>query len=183
MIGGAAMMFEYDAGRETEDVDCIIEDYREEVIEAAEQVAAEEPGIPYDWLNEDARRSKLLPTKPDPDKRDSYNGSRITVTSAGARRLLAMKLDSNREKDVEDILTLLKITSTVSVSEAQDVYAETYGEKAFPDEAAQIVERIRSEVEPDSGSRGAHATKPERPTVSRHDETTGRPQSDKGWTR
>ena len=41
VIGGAAMMFEYDAGRETEDVDCIIEDYREEVIEAAEQVAAE----------------------------------------------------------------------------------------------------------------------------------------------
>ena len=94
-----------------------------------------------------------MPTKPDPDKRDSYNGSRITVTSAGARRLLAMKLDSNREKDVEDIRTLLKITSTVSVSEAQDVYAETYGEKAFPDEAARIVERIRSEVEPDGGSR------------------------------
>ena len=139
VIGGAAMMFEYDARRQTEDIDCVIRSYRPEVLEAAEQVAREEPGLGPDWLNEEADKFGSVPEGPDPDERTSYSGARIHVVSAGPERLLAMKLSSNRQKDAQDIGRLLKITGTKSLDDAKRLYSEAFGKKPMGEDAEKLV--------------------------------------------
>lgn len=169
VVGGAAMMFEYDAARETEDIDCIIRRYREEVLEAAERVAEAEPGLSPDWLNEEASNMGLPPEAGDLEERLSYDGQRIRIASASPRRLLAMKLDSHREKDIRDIATLLEITGIESVDEAQQVFDDAYPHRKLQPAAARLVEALlkplpgpeqRNEQRPEPAERPRRQTRP-----------------------
>lgn len=127
VIGGAAMALEYDPARQTEDIDVVIRRYESEVLAAAEAIAAENPDLGPDWLNQTANAHNNLPRVADPDERTSYEGSRIRVKSAGAEWLLAMKIEAGREKDAGDIARLLKETGTKTIEEVVAIH-----QRAFP---------------------------------------------------
>lgn len=132
--------FEYDpADRRTQDIDCIIKRYREEVIEAAERVAEEAGNIPPDWLNEVAYQQGKLPQGDDTDQRTSYQGTRLVVHSAGPERLLAMKLHASREKDYTDIRRLIELTRVDSVRGALSIYHAAYPNGLLPENGARVV--------------------------------------------
>lgn len=139
-VGGAAIAFEYDpADRRTQDIDCIIKRYREEVIEAAERVAEEAGDIPPDWLNEVAYQQGKLPREDDTGQRTSYQGTRLVVHSAGPERLLAMKLHASREKDYTDIQRLMELTRVDSVEAALSIYHAAYPNAVLPENGARVV--------------------------------------------
>ena len=81
MVGGAAMALEYDAVRQTEDIDVVIRRYESEVLAAAEAVAAENADIEPDWLNQTAKAHKNLPRVADPtsERRTRGRGSASTA--------------------------------------------------------------------------------------------------------
>ena len=138
-IGGAAMALEYDRSeRRTEDIDCIIKRYREEVIDAAERVA-EERQIPADWLNDQAQQHGTLPTGEDRQQRTSYEGTRLVVRTAGPERMLAMKLAACRDRDRHDIERLIDETGVDGVKAARAIYAAAYQGKPLPASANRVV--------------------------------------------
>lgn len=142
VIGGAAMALEYDATRQTEDVDVVIRRYGSEVLAAAEAIAAESPGLGADWLNQTAKAHRNLPTAADPDERTSYEGSRIRVKSAGAEWLLAMKIEAGREKDADDIVRLLKETGTRRIEDAVALHRRAFPGRALGNERRKNVETL-----------------------------------------
>ena len=79
LVGGAAMILEYEAARATTDIDCVISDGADRIHQAAAEIAAERPGLPADWLNETAAAAHHVPEDPDDKATPSYQGSHLTV--------------------------------------------------------------------------------------------------------
>lgn len=175
-IGGTAMMLEYaPAGRLTEDIDCVIKRYREEVIEAAEQ-AGRDHGLREDWLNETASQMGILPETPDDGARVSYEGHALVVQSAGPERLLAMKIDAGREKDLEDIRVLLELLDA-RPGEPERLHRDAYPQGRINDSVRETIEtwqRDREEREThgrNATSRGSEPAGERGPTGGKTDRT------------
>ena len=105
VVGGAAMILAHRSTRATRDVDALAIDRRDDVLEAAGEVAREQ-GLTLDWLN-DAVRTAPWPT-PRPDSRAAvvYDSPHLAVTGASAEHLLAMKVRAGRPADIDDINSL-----------------------------------------------------------------------------
>lgn len=154
LIGGAAMALEYDPVRQTEDMDVVIRRYESEVLAAAEAIAAENPDIEPDWLNQTAKAHKNVPTVADPDERTSYEGSRIRVKSAGAEWLLAMKIEASREKDAGDIARLLKETGTKTIERAEAIHQRAFPGRRLSDEQRKNVKALLTDPARAAAERG-----------------------------
>ncbi len=154
VVGGAAMALEYDAVRQTEDIDVVIRRYESEVLAAAEAVAAENADIEPDWLNQTAKAHKNLPRVADPDERTSYEGSRVRVNSAGPEWLLAMKIEAGREKDAGDIVRLLKETGTKRIEEAEAIHQRAFPGHQLSDERRKNVKALLTDPARAAAERG-----------------------------
>lgn len=144
VVGGAAIALAFDFSRFTEDVDVLITRAHGNLIKAAQTVARKN-GLPDAWLNEAA--VGFLPQKTDSDARSVYYSPYLTVSSASAKHLLAMKIQAGRPKDRADIKFLIKHLSLHSVDEALDVHAELFPERELSLVARQTITVLRKELE------------------------------------
>lgn len=127
LVGGAAMTLAYDTRRTTRDVDAVFEP-KSTVYEAARRVA-DSHRLPEDWLN-DAVKGFLHGSDPDAVPVLDTPGLRVDVASP--RYLLAMKLLSARDEDVDDILFLYRLCGFHTVEEGLDLVEAAYPGREIP---------------------------------------------------
>ena len=147
VIGGAAMSLAFSRDRRTEDIDARIDRGHSELIKAVQRVGRRH-GLVDSWVNEQA--TSAIPRQKDETRRTLYESPYLTVTGASAKHLLAMKLYAGRDKDKNDISTLVNELKLNEPHEAVRIY-----ENLFPDEP--LKETARDLLE------GAFAQKPIQP--------------------
>lgn len=126
IVGGAAIALDYDSRRLTVDVDAFFEP-RDIVLEEAKKLA-EEFGISDDWLNDKAKMGKV--NADDEGIPQMMSSSGVKITTASPHHLIAMKLAAERDRDVNDIATILEETG-INPTEAIDIAHDLYGEGAM----------------------------------------------------
>ena len=114
------MIFGFRRKRTTHDVDARIENDKEAVIAAVAEVAAEHRNLPASWLNENA--TMFMPHSKDPRPLPIFDTPDLVVTGASAEHMLAMKLEAERDTDVDDIRALLDNLNIRSESEAITIH-------------------------------------------------------------
>ena len=170
IVGGTAMTLEYAGDRRTDDIDCHVTGDAYEVNEATETIRLEETDLRDDWLNTYASEMGFLPETPDPQARNSYTGSHLTVWTASAERLLAMKLDAARDDDRPDIQNLLKKTGIVSIRQTMEIFKAAFPGKEMPEKSRDVVTKW---LEEQRGSARKGTATPTRPRI-----TTPRPAAE-----
>lgn len=113
VVGGAAMALVFDDRRSTRDVDSVILEGRGPLTEEVRAIGRER-GLPGSWLNDQA--AMYVSMRPDPGRQIVFDHPNLSVSTASAERLLAMKLIAARGSDVDDIRTLLMATGLTSVA-------------------------------------------------------------------
>ena len=139
VVGGAALILEYGADRRTGDIDCAIQSEPEAIHTAAAEIANEWPELPGDWLNETAAVAHKIPDEPDDAAAISFKGSHLTVRTASAERLIAMKIHAGREDDYKDLEHLFGITGIKNGEEAKALTEYHFPHTTI---AADIVKRL-----------------------------------------
>jgi len=126
VIGGAAMALGYRRGRTTKDVDAQVMNHgpAHASIMAAVRQLARKHDLPEDWLNETA--TMFSPRGDDPRAKTVFSSQHLTVTGASAEHMLAMKLQSGREGDLDDIDTLLTHLRITSSGDALKIYEQVF---------------------------------------------------------
>ena len=119
IVGGSAMIVGYGRERTTRDVDARIEYAKDEVLAAADEIAAEQ-GLDPNWLNENARL--FMPPARDDRARTVFNTPGLVVTGASAEHMLAMKIDAARNSDEDDIGVLVDQLGITSADQALEIY-------------------------------------------------------------
>jgi hypothetical protein len=114
VVGGDAMALAYDATRVTRDIDATFVPHGV-VIEEARHVA-DDLGLPYWWLNEQA--SIYISGKDDPGKRRVFDHPGLRVSAASAAHIFAMKALAARTRDIDDLRLLADIIGVESAEEA-----------------------------------------------------------------
>ena len=150
VIGGAAIALAYDTSRFTEDVDVLITRAHGDLVKAAAAVARRN-GLPESWLNEAA--IGFFPRKTDTNTRSVYYSPYLTVSSASAKHLLAMKIQAGRRKDRSDIKFLMKHLALQSMDEALDVYNELFPGRELSPVAKDTLMVIRNQLELEKSQR------------------------------
>lgn len=146
IVGGAAMSLTYRRSGTTFDVDALIVDETGSVVEAAREVAAER-GLPRDWLNDNVRH--LSVTRPEPDlcARTIFDSPHLVVTGASARHLLAMKVHAARDKDLEDITTLVRELGIATMAEVREIHKALFPQADLPLRSDQRVAELLTKLE------------------------------------
>jgi len=126
IVGGAAIALDYDSRRLTVDVDAFFEP-RDVVLEESRKLA-DEFGISDDWLNDKAKMGQV--NADDDGVPQVMSSGRVKVTTASPHHLIAMKLAAERDRDVNDIATILEETG-LDPTEAIDIAHDLYGEGAM----------------------------------------------------
>jgi hypothetical protein len=145
VVGGAAMTLAYRRNRTTHDIDARIDSGHTATVNAVREIARER-GLPESWLNEQA--TSYLPREADARAPTLYNSPYLVVTGASAEHMLAMKLESGRNTDRQDIETLLDHREIRSPEEAVRIH-----ERLFPDSTRkEDVNRLLSEILGTSGT-------------------------------
>jgi hypothetical protein len=106
----AAMALAYDATRVTRDIDATFVPHGV-VIEEARRVA-DDLGLPYWWLNEQA--SIYISGKDDPGKRRVFDHPGLRVAAASSAHIFAMKALAARTRDIDDLRVLVDIIGVQS---------------------------------------------------------------------
>lgn len=144
VVGGAAMALAFDTSRFTKDIDVLITSAHGNLVKAA-QAVARKSGLPEAWLNEAA--VGFLPKRTDTNARSVYYSPYLTVSSASARHLLAMKIQAGRSKDRSDIKLLMKHLEIHSADEALGVYKELFPGQDLSMVARETIEELYEELE------------------------------------
>lgn len=144
VVGEAAIALAFDVSRFTKDVDVLITSAHGDLVKAAQAVARKN-GLPETWLNEAA--VGFLPTQTDTNARSVCYSPYLTVSSASARHLLAMKIQAGRGKDRSDIKFLMKHLELQSVDEALGVYKELFPGQDLSIVAKETIEELYEELE------------------------------------
>ena len=139
VIGGAAMSLAYARERQTEDIDARIDAGHERLTEAVRTVGRRH-GLPDAWLNDSA--TTAIPREPDRAARTVYASPYLTVSGASPKHLLAMKLYAAREKDHQDIRTLMQLIAIRRASEAVAVYERLFPHEPLKERARDILREI-----------------------------------------
>lgn len=140
VVGGAAMVLTFGARRATRDIDAIFEP-KAQVYSAAVEVASR-LGLPVDWLN-DAVKGFVPGT--DPEAVPVFERPGLSVSSASARYMLAMKILAARaEQDVDDIQFLAGLLGLQTDAEVLAVASDRYAEVDLPPRARLLVEELFS---------------------------------------
>lgn len=139
VVGGAVMTLEHSRESGTADVDARIDEGRYEVREAARRIARRH-GLGDDWLSEDVLPE--IPRTTDTTARTLYKSRFLTIQGASPRHLLAMKLEAARERDVEDIKTLMQELGMTTVEDGASVHRELFPNRDLKTRARAILEKI-----------------------------------------
>jgi hypothetical protein len=103
VVGGAAVALMSGNQRVTTDIDGSFE--CPELEPLIREIATEE-GLPGDWLNHSINVTMSF-FKKDENASTVFNGKALSIQSASPEYILAMKLASRRDKDVDDIAMLV----------------------------------------------------------------------------
>ena len=139
VIGGAAMSLAYARERQTEDVDARIDEGHQRLTQAVRTVGRRH-GLPDAWLNDSA--TTAIPREPDRAARTVYASPHLTVSSASPKHLLAMKLYAAREKDHQDIRTLMRIADIHRAGDAVAIYERLFPKEPLKERARDILREI-----------------------------------------
>ena len=163
VVGGAAMMLEYDGNRRTQDIDYTVEGNAFDVQAAAETITKEEQDIAADWLNDHAEKMGFIPDTPDTEARQSYQGSHLTVNTASPKRMLAMKMHAGRKEDAGDLMKLMTMTGVRTMDQAMEIFKDTFTNTKLTDDAHALMTALTSdptqtpgEDTTGAGERGGH---------------------------
>lgn len=147
IVGGAAMTLAYRRDRTTHDIDARIDSGHSATVHAVREIARER-GLPESWLNEQA--TSYMPREADARAPTLYSSPYLVVTGASAEHMLAMKLESGRNTDRQDIETLLDHLTIRGPDEAVRIH-----ERLFPDSMRkEDVDRLLSQILGTSGVSG-----------------------------
>ena len=138
VVGGAAMALAYDATRVTRDIDATFVPHGV-VIEEARKVA-DDLGLPYWWLNEQA--SIYISGKDDPGKRRVFDHPGLRVSAASPAHIFAMKALAARTRDIDDLRVLAGIIGVGSADEAVQICAEFYPDEPLPQRSAAVLREL-----------------------------------------
>ncbi len=139
VIGGAAMSLAFSRDRRTEDIDARIDRGHSALVKAVQRVGRRH-GIADNWLNEQA--TTAIPETADHGAQTLYESSYLTVTGASAKHLLAMKLYSAREKDRQDIATLVDELKLRTREEAAAIYRNLFPDEPLKARAQALLEMV-----------------------------------------
>ena len=103
VVGGAAIALTIDNQRFTTDIDG---QYENHLIDSLAKVVAQEEQLPENWLNHSINVVMSYFRK-DTEPRTVFNGKSLSIQAASPQFVLAMKLASRREKDIDDIVMLI----------------------------------------------------------------------------
>jgi hypothetical protein len=138
VVGGAAMALAYDATRVTRDIDATFVPHGV-VVEEARRVA-EDLGLPYWWLNEQA--SIYISGKNDPGKRRVFDHPGLRVSAASPAHVFAMKALAARTRDVDDLRVLADIIGVDSADEALQICTDFYPDEPVPERSAAVLREL-----------------------------------------
>ena len=138
LVGGAALATRGYRQTMTFDVDAVFHPVGP-VLEAAAEIAAER-NLPPNWLNNDAMA--YVPFIDPNEWVELFHDGDVTVSTAPAKMLLAMKLKANRgRRDADDIKRPLAICHISSVEQAQQVYERYHAQQDLSAAAVARIER------------------------------------------
>jgi len=149
VIGGAAMSLAFARDRMTEDVDARIDSGHGQLTRAL-QAVGRRYGLGDSWLNEAA--TTAIPRARDTRARTAYESRWLTVTGASPEHLLAMKLLAARNRDREDIGTLVEFLKLKTPEDAERIYQELFPAEPMKDRAREM---LRAAIPVRSADRGA----------------------------
>jgi hypothetical protein len=135
VVGGAAMALAYDATRVTRDIDATFVPHGV-VVEEARRVA-DDLGLPYWWLNEQA--SIYISGKDDPGKRRVFDHPGLRVSAASPAHVFAMKAFAARIRDIDDLRVLADIIGVESADEALQICADFFPDERVPERSAAVL--------------------------------------------
>jgi len=145
LVGGAAMAVAYDGRRSTRDLDAVFEP-KDEVYAAAATVA-DQRDLPVDWLNDAVKG--FLPGD-DPRSRVAYESGSLRVDVASPQYLLAMKLLSARDQDVEDIAALYRLCGFTTAAQGLDLVESVYPGRVIAPRVQFLLEELFPDQPPSS---------------------------------
>ena len=130
----------------TFDVDALIVNETGSLIEVAREIA-DESGLPRDWLNDNVRQLSIVPPEPDVCARTVFDSPHLVVTGASARHLLAMKVHAARERDLEDIATLVRELGIATMPQIREVHKAVFPHADLPERSAHRVSELLKALE------------------------------------
>lgn len=118
VVGGANMALAVDSRRSTTDVDAVVKRGFDVVFDAAAEVAKTEPGLPADWLNPEFTGGtpdgglawSFFDNSEDDEPSTLFEGRSLTVKLASPEMMLALKTLASRDRDMNDIYALMRMT-------------------------------------------------------------------------
>ena len=123
LAGGARMLLGWRTDRRTSDLDGVMRTGQTLLTTAAMKISRRH-GLEPTWVNPAV--TYFVPSKPDPGETTLYSGKALTVKGASAEHMLAMKIRSHRDIDLNDaevLIDRLKLTSTREIQRiAEDAY-------------------------------------------------------------
>lgn len=136
LFGGGAMVLAHNAREATMDLDTAIRRHHGPVLAEA-RVVAEELGLPFWWLNEQA--TSYLPAGQDAEATVVLERPGLTVLAASPRHLLALKVRAARQSDVADILVLARLVGATSAEEAERIATEVFGGESLSERSRAVL--------------------------------------------
>ena len=125
LAGGARMLFGWRTDRHTGDLDGVMRTGQIRLMATAMRMSKQH-GLKPTWVNPAV--TYFVPTKPDPGETTLYSGEALTVKGASIEHMLAMKIRSHRDIDLDDaevLIRRLKLTDTGSIQRiAEDAYED-----------------------------------------------------------
>jgi hypothetical protein len=109
------------------------------VIEESRHVA-DDLGLPYWWLNEQA--SIYISGKDDPGKRRVFDHPGLRVSVASPARVFAMKTLAARTRDIDDLRVLADIIGVESADQAMQICAEFYPDEPTPQRSVAVLREL-----------------------------------------
>ena len=138
VVGGAALAFAFMRDRVTRDIDAIVAP-NQEVFAAAREVG-DELALPEEWLNDTA--SAFLPEVQLDQGTLVFEAPGISVRTAPAEVLLAMKILAGRAKDLDDIRTLAGLLRLTTAQQVWEVFLSYYPKGDLVDHSRAIVDEL-----------------------------------------
>lgn len=140
IVGGAAMVLGFSARDMTRDVDAVYSP-KAEINRVATDIA-KKYHLPQDWLNDNA--AMFVSPVTDDDKSELFLSlGTVTIRTASAEALLAMKIRASRQRidnfDIEFLCRHLKVSS---VDQAVQIFDKYYPEDPLPKYALPILMAI-----------------------------------------
>ena len=134
----ATMALAYNARRATRDIDAVFQPHGVVLDEA--RAVADELGLPYWWLNEQA--SAYVAPGGDAMAPRVFDHPGLRVLAASPEHLLAMKVLAARRRDAEDIRFLVERLGLTSSAQVLSLCAEIFPDEDVPGRARLVLDDV-----------------------------------------